>query len=497
MAASLLKGVLNIGALEQSLQEILRRHECLRTTFPSIDGQPIQVIAPESSLTLPLIDLQSLPIDQRQTVALQQAAEIAQQPFDLANGPLIRATLLRLVAEEHMLIIVVHHIIFDGWSSTVFDQELAALYTAFSRGQPSPLADLPFQYADFAVWQRQWLQGEVLASQLNYWKQTLSGAPSALALPTDHPRPPIQTFRGAQEELELSETVAAALKALSQRQGATLFMTLLAAFQTLLHRYCRQDDIIVGSPIAGRHRLETEELIGLFMNTLAFRTHLGDDPSFRDLLARVREVVLGAYSHQDLPFEKLVEELQLPRDQSRTPLFQVMFTLQNFSGQPRELEGLAHEPAKVFNNTAKFDLTLTMGEMSQKLGGILEYNTDLFDGSTIKQLASNYQALLESILANPDQRLSEIPVLIPDKPQLLSDPAALSTADWNGDNPTENGMPSIDEFLSELRRLGVKLWLEGDSLRFKAARGSLNPTLLAQLQARKAEILTFLRQVRR
>ena len=206
---------------------------------------------------------------------------------------------------------------------------------------------------------------------------------------------------------------------------------------------------------------------------------------------------MGAYSHQDLPFEKLVEELQLPRDQSRTPLFQVMFTLQNFSGQPRELEGLAHEPAKVFNNTAKFDLTLTMGEMSQKLGGILEYNTDLFDGSTIKQLASNYQALLESILANPDQRLSEIPVLIPDKPQLLSDPAALSTADWNGDNPTENGMPSIDEFLSELRRLGVKLWLEGDSLRFKAARGSLNPTLLAQLKARKVEILTFLRQVRR
>ena len=494
--AFLLTGNLNVSALEQSLDQIVRRHESLRTTFSTVDELPVQSIAPNISLPLPVIDLQHLPYEQRQTVALQFAAKDEQQPFDLAQGPLLRTTLLRLDAEEHVLMIATHHIVSDGWSLSIFEQELSALYAAFSNGQPSPLPDLPLQYADFSIWQRQWLQGEVLTSQLNYWKQKLDGAPPVLELPIDHPRPPMQTFRGAQQELALSDSLTEALNALSQQQGVTLYITLLAAFQTLLHRYCSQDDIIVGSPIAGRQRLETEGVIGLFVNTLAFRTQMGDNPSVRELLARVREVVLGGYSHQDLPFEKLVEELQLPRDQSRTPLFQVMFIFQNFSRQPLELSGLILEPFKVPYSTAKFDLTLIMGERDQKLVGILEYNTDLFDQSTITQMQSNYQTLLESIVANPNQRLSDIPLHIPTKPRHLTDDSVYPTSGANKQPSTDNGKGTIEEFLSELRRLGVKLWLDGDNLRYKAAKGSLPPNLLTQLRERKAEVLTFLHQVK-
>ena len=419
-----LTGVLNISALEQSLCEIVRRHESLHTTFLAIDGQPSQVITPDIFLPLPLIDLQDLPLDQRQAVAEQKAAEEVRQPFDLAQGPLLRAKLLRLDAEEHVLLLIMHHIIADGWSIDVFFRELTLLYEAFSNGQASPLAKLPIQYADFAVWQRQWLQGDALASQLDYWKQQLGGVLPVLELPTDRPRPPEQTHRGAYQILELTPDLTAALKALSQQQGATLFMTLLAAFQSLLHRYCGQDDIVVGSPIAGRNRLETEALIGFFVNNLALRTHLGGNPSFRELLVRVRKMVLKAYSHQDLPFEKLVEELQPKRNQSRAPLFQVMFVLQNLSWQPLELSGLTLKPMLVHNGAAKFDLTLMMWETTQGLSGLLEYNIDLFDASTISRILGHFQTLLEGIVANPDQRLSDLPLLTSAEHQQL-------LVDWN------------------------------------------------------------------
>ncbi len=415
-----LKGALNVSALEQSLCEIVRRHESLRTTFPTIEGQPSQVITSDIFLPLPLIDLQDLPLAQRQAVVQQKVAEESQQPFNLAQGPLLRAKLLRLAAEENVLLLMMHHIVSDGWSIDVFFRELTVLYRSFSNSQASPLPNLPIQYADFSVWQGQWLQGDVLASQLDYWKQQLGGMPPVLDLPTDRPRPPEQTYQGAYQTLELPNDLTEVLKALSQQEGVTLFMTLLAAFQTLLHRYSGQDDIIVGSPIAGRNRLETEGLIGFFVNNLALRTHLGGNPSFRELLVRVRKMVLAAHNHQDLPFEKLVEELQLERDQSRAPLFQVMFVLQNASWQPLELPGLILDPMLVHNGAAKFDLTLMMIERGRGLNCFLEYNTDLFDAPTIIRILGHFQTLLAGIIANPDQPISDLPLLTPtERHQLL------------------------------------------------------------------------------
>ncbi|MDJ0706013.1 MAG: condensation domain-containing protein [Leptolyngbyaceae cyanobacterium MO_188.B28] len=491
-----MKGVLNVNALERSLSEIVRRHEALRTHFPTVAGQPIQIISPDLVLSLPLIDFQHLPVEQRQATALQHAAEEAQQPFDLAQGPLLRAKLLRLAAEEHILMIEMHHIVSDGWSFDIFERELSALYATFSESRPSPLPKLPIQYADFAVWQRQWLQGEILESQLNYWKQHLGAPLPVLDLPTDRRRPAVQTYHGRQQWLAISEDLTEALQSLSQQQGGTLFITLLAAFQTLLYRYCGQDDIIVGSPIAGRNRVETEGIIVFFVNNLALRTYLGGDPSFRELLTRTREAVLGAYSNQDLPFEKLVEALNLERDQSRTPLFQVMFILQNFASQPLELAGLILKPLKVPNSTAKFDLTLVMGEMDQKMRGFFEYNTDLFDQSTITQMLSNYQTLLENIVANPDQRLSDFPLQISAKPRQQIGSSALSTSESEQPSSSEKTVKPIEAVLSDLRRLGVKLWLDGENLRYKATKEAPPPTLLAQLRERKAEVLTFLRQVK-
>ncbi|RMF36691.1 MAG: non-ribosomal peptide synthetase, partial [Chloroflexi bacterium] len=323
-----LRGPLDVAVLERSLNEIVRRHESLRTTFRATDGKPVQVIAPTLKLPLPLVDLSGLPKAAREAEVQRLATEEAQRPFDLSRGPLLRVTLLRLGDEEHVALLTMHHIISDGWSMRVLVQELAALYDAFSHGRPSPLPDLPIQYADFALWQREWLQGEVLEEQLAYWKQQLSGSPPVLELPTDRPRPPVQSFRGAHRPFMLPRPLSQAIKALCRREGVTPFMLLLAAFQTLLHRYTGQDDISVGTPIANRNRAEIEGLIGYFANTLVLRTDLSGDPPFRELLKRVREVALGAYAHQDLPFEMLVDALQPERDLSHTPLFQVMFVLQ-------------------------------------------------------------------------------------------------------------------------------------------------------------------------
>ncbi|MFT3774599.1 MAG: amino acid adenylation domain-containing protein [Minicystis sp.] len=406
-----LEGQLDVAALEQSLVEVIRRHEVLRTTFPAVGGEPRQVIAAEAQLTLPTLDLTSLEAGPQAAEVARISREEAQRRFDLGTGPLVRAVLLRLAARSHRLLFVMHHAVSDGWSMGVLVHEIKALYEAFTAGRPSPLPPLPIQYTDFAAWERRWLAGPVLEAQLAYWKQQLAGAPPALELPTDRPRPPVQTFRGATHDVALSRELSAKLEALSRREGATTFMTLLAAFQTLLHRYTGQEDIVVGSPIANRTRGEVEGLIGFFVNTLALRTDLSGAPSFRELLGRVREVTLGAYAHQHLPFDALVAELAPSRDASRSPLFQVLFSLQNAPMPALTLPGLTLRASPLESDTAKFDLSLLLSETAEGIRGALEYNTDLFDAATSARMVEHLHMLLEGIVADPDRRVPELPLL--------------------------------------------------------------------------------------
>ena len=317
----------------------------------------MQVIASTLQLDLPIVDLQHLPAAKRQTEAQRLATEESQLPFDLAQGPLLRAALLQLAEQEYILLLTMHHIISDGWSIGVLSREISSLYPALLTGKTSPLSDLTVQYPDFAIWQRQWLQGETLETQFAYWKKQLAGAPPVLELPADRPRPAVQIYRGAKQSVFLSQTLSKAIKKLSRQEGVTLFMTLLAAFKVLLYRYTGQEDIVVGSPIANRNQTDIEDLIGFFVNTLVLRTDLSSDPTFQQLLNRVREVALDAYAHQDLPFEKLVEELQPERNLSHNPLFQVLFILQNAPMPSIELPDLTISPVKIDSKTAKFDLT--------------------------------------------------------------------------------------------------------------------------------------------
>jgi amino acid adenylation domain-containing protein len=415
-----LKGLVDVGALERSVNEIIRRHESLRTTFAMVEGEPVQVICPSLSISVVMVDLTEQPESEREDRAQRLASEEARRPFDLARGPLLRASLIRLSEAEHVLVLTMHHIVSDGWSMGVLYRELSVLYRAFSQGQPSPLTELPIQYGDFAVWQREWLKGEVLQSQLAYWKKQLEGAPGVLNLPMDRGRPAVQSFRGARQSLLLSKELTQGLKGLSRKHGVTLFMTLLAAFQTLLYRYTGQEDIVVGSPIANRNRTEIEGLIGFFVNTLVLRSNFTGNPTFKELLGRVREMALGAYGHQDLPFEKLVEELKPERSLSHSPLFQVMFVLQNAPLRDRDLSGLALTRMTLDNSTAKFDLNLSMNEQTSGLKGSLEYNTDLFDDATITRMLEHFHALLEKIVADPEQRVDALPLLGPaEKHRLL------------------------------------------------------------------------------
>ncbi|MBE9103653.1 amino acid adenylation domain-containing protein, partial [Nostoc cf. edaphicum LEGE 07299] len=410
-AAVRLKGQLNVEALQQSFNQIINRHGALRTNFQTLEGQAIAVIHEVMSLTLSVFDISELPLNQQEAEVKKQTSQEAQKPFDLNGDLLLRVKLLRLGQQEHILLLTMHHIVSDGWSIDVLVRELATLYQAFCDGQPSPLPELPIQYVDFAAWQRQWLQGNILKTQTSYWLKQLKNAPKVLELPTDYPRPVIQTFRGSTYSFKLSDKLSFALNKFSQQQGSTLFMTLLAAFQTLLWRYTGSEDIVVGSPIANRNRAEIEGLIGFFVNTLALRTNFAGNPSFEELFKRVREVALGAYAHQDLPFELLVEELQPQRDLSHTPLFQVMFVLQNTPMSALELPGLTLSPLKSNSHTAKFDLTLYITETVDGLLGDLEYNTDLFKESSIQRMVAHLQTLLEGIVANSKQRLSELPIL--------------------------------------------------------------------------------------
>jgi hypothetical protein len=359
---------LNVAALEQSVNEIVRRHEALRTIFKAVDGQPVQIIAPTLTLPLPVIDLRELPETKRETEVLRLAADEAQRLFDLAQGPLIRTTLLKLREQDYVFLLTMHHIVSDGWSMSVFFRELSVLYTAFCLGKSSPLPELSIQYADFAVWQRQWLQGERLETQLAYWRKQLADLP-LLQLPTDRPRPAVQSFRGARQLMAIPEPLYVALQALSQQEGVTLFMTLLAAFQTLLHRYTGQEDIVVGTPIANRNRAEIEGLIGFFVNFLVLRTDFSGNPSFREVLRLVREVSLGAYAHQELPFEKLVEELHPARDMSRNPLFQVTFQLFSATTSTEEVPEQILRSLEVQIENAKFDLRFDLWNSPEGLSG--------------------------------------------------------------------------------------------------------------------------------
>jgi len=400
---------LNEEALVRSLNALIERHEILRTTFLVRDGQPMQVVAPTLSVPLPIVDLQPLPQQEREAEAFRLANQEAQQPFDLTKGLLMRTTLLRLGAQEYVLLLVIHHIIFDGWSEGVFFRELETLYQAFATGASAALPDLPIQYADFAAWQREWLQGEVLEEQLAYWKQQLAEAPSVLELPTDHPRPAVPSNRGSNRPFRLSQALTEAIKSLSQQQGMSLFMTLAAAFQTLLYRYSGQQDLLLGTVTADRSQPETENLIGFFVNTLVLRTDLSGDPTFRDLLARVREVVLEAQAHQDVPFEYLVRELHPDRSPGQNPFFQVMLAIEPYESDLPSDWVLNQMDVKT--NTAKFDLSLELEDRPDGLLGRFEYNTDLFEEATINRLIGHWQTLLEGIVAHPEQHLSELPLL--------------------------------------------------------------------------------------
>ena len=501
-AAVSLTGPLDLAALRRSLDAIIRRHEILRTVFAVVHGRPVQIVMPPPALGLPVLDLRRLPEAEREAVARRLAAEEAQRPFDLARGPLIRAAALRLDEVAHVVLLTTHHIVSDGWSMGVLVREVAALYQAFRAGKPSPLPELPIQYTDVAIWQRQWLQGSgvrgqgsgvrgqgataplpppagggterhandlegaqlpppagggteggrsqesdvdedttqnsklktqnsPLEEQLAYWRRQLAHLPM-LELPADRPRPPAQTFRGARQSLALSERSTEALKALSQREGCTLFMTLLAAFQLLLYRYTDEADVCVGTRVAGRSRIETEGLIGFFVNALVLRTDLSGNPAFRELLGRVRQVTLGAYAHQDIPFEHLVKELQPSRDLGRQPLFQVMFVLQNIPMPALAVPDLALRPLRIDTGTAKYDLDLSLLEEVGRLTGLLEYNTDLFDAARIERMLGHFQTLIEHIIANPELRIGVLPLLTEaERHQLL--------VEWNA---TQRGVRS-------------------------------------------------------
>jgi amino acid adenylation domain-containing protein len=413
-------GALDEKALEESLREIVRRHETLRSTFQVKDGQVVYAIIDEPVFDFSVIDLRYIPADERETQVRQLAEKEIKQPFDLARGLLLRSKLWRLDEQEYLFIAVTHHIVADGWSFSVLTQELAALYTAFCEGKPSPLKKLPITYSDFAQWQRQWLQGEVLESQLQFWQKHLGISPPVLKLPTDYLRPPIRTFESASKSVVISQKLTDALKVLSQQEGVTLFMTLLAAFQTLLFSYTRQENIIVSSALANRTRVETEGLIGFFVNLLPFCTNLGGNPSFRELLGRVREVALGVYAHQEMPLIKLVEKLQPVRDFSYTLINQVMFVFQNTPEDNLEFSNLVLKEesiAKDTKHTAEFDLELTLEETSTGIEGLLVYKTDLFADSTITNMVDNLLTLLEKITINSNQSLAEL--ILVSEPQSL------------------------------------------------------------------------------
>ena len=458
-----LKGGLNVETLEKSLKAIAQRHEVLRTNFKTVDGSPVQVISPNLELNLPLVDLQHLPTEEQWTEVQRLVREAAEQYFDLAVDRLLRVTLLKLAKQDHVLLLTMHHIISDGWSMGVLIEELAQLYQAYEQEQPSPLPSLPIQYADFALWQRQWFTQELLGEQINYWKQQLAGAPPLLELPTDRPRPKILSNQGSHFDFELDRELTASLNALSKKSEATLFMILLAGFVTLLYRYSGQSDIVVGSPIANRNRGEIESLLGFFVNTLVLRNDLSGNPSFLELLSRVRGCALGAYEHQDVPFEQLVEILQPERSLSYSPLFQVAFAFQQAQAEQQQWGELTLTPLQLASVTTKFDLTLFLEETESGIEGRLEYNTDLFDAPTMARMAGHFQTLLASIVANPQEGIAQLPMLTAtERHQLL--------VEWNDtatEYPQDKCIHQLFEAQAEKTPDGIAVVFEDTQITYK------------------------------
>ncbi|HLW00770.1 MAG TPA: condensation domain-containing protein [Ktedonobacterales bacterium] len=440
-----LPGPLDVAALEQSLNEIVRRHEILRTTFPVINGQPVQLVHPPWAFSLPVIDLRSLPESEREAEGIRLGREDIRQPFNPAQGPLFRVKLICLNDKEYRLLWIVHHLLGDGvsWYEALLP-ELATLYEAFSQGQPSPLAELPIQYADYALWERAHLQEETLAAHLAYWKEQLAHMPPTLELPGDHPRPPRRSYQGGLRIFALSKGLTSALKELSRQEGVTLFITLVAALKTLLYRYTGQEDIVIGTVTGGRRQPETKKLIGCFMNPFVLRTDLSGNPSFRELLQRVLKVTSAALDHDELPFEYLVKELHLERSLEQTPLYQVLILLEPIL--PALPPGWLMSQMEVTAGTAKVDLTLEIDDRPEGLIGRFEYNTDVFEAAAIDRLFSHWQTLLEGVTANPNQPITTLPLLTStERQQLLVDwnttPASyphslIPTSFVNGEAPT-------------------------------------------------------------
>ncbi len=474
------QGPLSVPVLERSIREIVRRHESLRTTFAAgPEGEPLQIVSPEVRMALPVIDLSGLPEEVRERELDRRLYAEVNTGFDLAAGPLLRATVVRLRPADHAVLFTVHHIVSDGWSMGILTHELGALYQAFAAGAPSPLPELPIQYPDFAAWQRLRLEGEVLEEQLSYWRRQLAGMPPRLDLPADRPRPPVRSGRGASILLVLPDAVVGPLAILAQEEGASLFMALLALFQTLLSRLSGEDDVPVGTYSGNRGRAELEDLIGFFINTLVLRTDLAGEPSFRELLLRVREVTLGAYGHQDIPFERLLDLLQPPRDPSRTPLFQSMLVLQNF---PRVATGVAPgvhlETMSVAGEKANFDLTLWLGEMPEGVVGAAEYATDLFEAATIERMTAWLRGLAEAVVADPERPVGSLPLLRPaERAQILEV--------WSqGEQPTgaEEGEPLLHTLVADqvVRSPGAVAVEGGDGVRLTYAELAERASSLAR-----------------
>ncbi len=400
-----LTGDLQPTRLREALDEVVRRHEALRTRFASQDGEPVQIVCPASSPDFSLLTAGDHD-EARRLIRLE-----ALRPFDLRQAPLIRAALITLAPHDRVLALFTHHIVSDGWSSGVIVEELRSLYATLVEGKPSRLPEPSLQYPDYAVWQRQYLEGKTLDARLAWWKQQLAGAPAALELPTDHPRPPVETFRGAKQTISLPASLLDDLHKLGRRENATLFMTLLSAFSILLSRYSGQEEVVIGSPVAGRNRAETEQIVGLFLNTVVLRVNLEGNPALRELLGRVRETALGAYARQELPFEKLVAEVAPERDFSRNPLFQAMLMLQNLPSMEPDFAGVSAQPFPVGNPTSKFDLTLIAIEQTDGIRVTMEYNTDLFEASTIARMLNHFEVLLRGIVAQPEQPVLKLPLL--------------------------------------------------------------------------------------
>ncbi|MEM9220044.1 MAG: amino acid adenylation domain-containing protein [Cyanobacteria bacterium P01_F01_bin.150] len=475
-----LEGVVNITALEQSFNAIMQRHETLRTTFTVVEGQPMQVIAQSQRIELPVIDLRQISQVEQTARVDELIKEDAQQAFDLSSGPLLRVGLIQLEDTKSILLFTAHHIVFDGWSIGVFLKELEGFYDAFCHGQSFNPPDLPIQYGDFAVWQRDRLQGETLETHASYWREKLSGTLPILELPCDRIRPKIQTYTGAAELFSLPKPLSQALVDLAQREGSTLFMVLLTAFNILLYRYSGQEDLLVGTPIANRNQSEIEGLIGVFINTLVLRNDLSGNPTFRELLAQVRQTTLEAYTHQDFPFEKMIEELKLDRDLGQSPLFQVMLVLQNQPMDDLTLSNLSLSSVEVENPISQFDLTLSLVEAEEGLLGRLEYSTDLFDKSTIVRIWGHFQTLLESIVDNPNLAIAQVPFIPQPEWQQL-------TQEWSN---SQSCLPLDSKTVYQLFESQVEQNPESTAAIFEH-----QPLSYQQLNQRSNEVADFLKKL--